>query len=241
MAQEPGRPGDEDGGSRRRWKSSLGGALSYWLWRRWRGGGRSPSSPVRQKSMERGHEPENASESIGGIVGAAVLLVLSVAVVVVAVNAFLGLLAERPGGEGDPASEEPLAWMTERLTPGTPPKPRLQVEPAIDLQELHQREHRRLYTYGRIDSARLHMPIGRAMQLIARRGLPADSSAPDTTSADSIRVPTESGFRVVSRRFPGPPRSAPFLGSSPETYTPAPQFRRFLTEEGYLPRADSTR
>jgi hypothetical protein len=228
MATQSNRPGSK-GGSERGW----GASLAYWLWHRWRGGGRrKPSSPVRQGSMERGHEPENASESIGGIIGATVLLVLSVAVVIVALNAFVGFL----GRLGNAPLAEAEITNADAPRYEAPPKPRLQVDPAIDLQDLHQREHERLHTYGRVDSARLHIPIGRAMQLVAQRGLPADSSS-DSTSTDSIRVPTESGFRVVSRRFPGPPRAVPFLGSSPEPYTPASALARYLTEDGYLPRA----
>jgi hypothetical protein len=91
--------------------------------------------------MERGHEPENASESIGGIVGAAVLLVLSVAVVVWAISAFVGLLGERnlTLNEAEITDSNPSRYHA-------PPKPRLQVDPAIDLQDLHRREHERLHT-----------------------------------------------------------------------------------------------
>lgn len=233
MATQPDRPGDDDG-SRRGWGT--------WLRRRlWPGGGRAgaqnPSSPVPQQSMERGHEPENASESIGGIVGATVLLVISVAVVVWAISAFVGFLGER----GPAPLAEAEVTRSDAPRYHAPPKPRLQVDPATDLQALHRREHERLHTYGRVDSARLHIPIERAMKLVNRRGLPADSAGTDSVAADSIRVPTESGFRVTSRRFPGGLRSDPFLGSSPEPYTPAPALARRLTEDGYLPRADSAR
>jgi hypothetical protein len=186
--------------------------------------------------MERGHEPENASESIGGIVGATVLLVLAVAVVVGGVSALAGFLGER-----NPALNEAKITDSNPSRYHAPPKPRLQVDPAIDLQDLHRREYERLHTYGRVDSARLHIPIDRAMRLVNRRGLPADSASADSAATDSIRVPTESGFRVTSRRFPGGPRSDPFLGSSPEPYTPAPALARRLTEDSYLPRTDSAR
>ena len=236
MATRQDRPGNDGGRSRRGW----GAWLAHWGWRRWRSGSEAqkPSAPVPQGSMERGHEPENASESIGGIVGAAVLLVIAVAVVVWAIGAFVGLLGERnlPLNEAEITDSNPSRYHA-------PPKPRLQVDPAIDLQDLHRREHERLHTYGRVDSARLHIPIDRAMRLVNRRGLPADSAGADSAATDAIRMPTESGFRVTSRRFPGPPRSDPFLGSSPEPYTTAPALARRLTEEGYLPRtrADSAR
>jgi len=239
MATESNPSGNDGGRSRQSWGAWLRRRLG--LGRSGGGAARKPSAPVPQRSVERGHEPENTSESIGGIVVATVLLVISVAVVIVAVNAFTGLL-----DDGAAPLEEAEITRAEAPRYEAPPKPRLQVDPALDLQALHRREHERLYAYGRVDSTRLHIPIDRAMQLVAQRGLPADSMSSDSTAADSIdsiRVPTESGFRVVSRRFPGPPRSEPFLGSSPEPYTPAPAFARRLTEDGYLPRAraDSAR
>jgi hypothetical protein len=238
MATRQDRPGNDGGRSRRGW----GAWLAHWGWRRWRSGSEAqkPSAPVPQGSMERGHEPENASESIGGIVGAAVLLVIAVAVVVWAIGAFVGLLGERDAAA--PLAEAEIT-RSNASRYHAPPKPRLQIDPATDLQALHEREHDRLHTYGRVDSSRFHIPIDRAMRLVNQRGLPADSAGSDSVGADAIRVPTESGFRVVSRRFPGPPRSEPFLGSSPEPYTPAPAFARRLTEDGYLPRAraDSAR
>jgi hypothetical protein len=236
MAMRQDRSGDE-GNARRGWFA--------WLRRRvWPGGGnaeaQTSSSPVRQASMERGHEPENASESIGGIMGATALLVIAVAVVVWAISAFVGFLGERDAAA--PLAEAEIT-RSNASRYHAPPKPRLQIDPATDLQALHEREHDRLHTYGRVDSSRFHIPIDRAMRLVNQRGLPADSAGSDSVGADAIRVPTESGFRVVSRRFPGPPRSEPFLGSSPEPYTPAPAFARRLTEDGYLPRAraDSAR
>jgi len=55
-----------------------------------------------------------------------------------------------------------------------PPAPRLQVNPKADLDRLHATERDRLETYGWIDRDRhvVRIPIERAMQLLAGRGLP---------------------------------------------------------------------
>jgi hypothetical protein len=55
-----------------------------------------------------------------------------------------------------------------------PPEPRLQASPALDLRELQAREHERLSTYGWVDrqAGVVHLPIERAMELVAEEGLP---------------------------------------------------------------------
>jgi hypothetical protein len=59
-------------------------------------------------------------------------------------------------------------------TPPAPPSPRLQVHPKADLDALRAEERDRLTTYGWVDRGHqvTHVPIGRAMDLLAERGLP---------------------------------------------------------------------
>ncbi len=56
-----------------------------------------------------------------------------------------------------------------------PPAPRLQVDPRQDLQRLRENEKAELDSYGWVDQKNgiVHIPIDRAMDLIAQRGLPA--------------------------------------------------------------------
>lgn len=56
----------------------------------------------------------------------------------------------------------------------TPPEPRLQANPAIDLDVFRAREIDRLATYGWVDrqAGVVHVPIERAMELVAEDGLP---------------------------------------------------------------------
>ena len=54
-----------------------------------------------------------------------------------------------------------------------PPSPRLQVFPAQDLKDFRAQEAARLNSYGLVDKDKgiVHIPIDRAMDLIAQRGL----------------------------------------------------------------------
>jgi hypothetical protein len=55
-----------------------------------------------------------------------------------------------------------------------PPQPRLQVEPRIDLAHLRANEEAKLHSYGWVDpnSGVVRIPIERAMDIIAEKGLP---------------------------------------------------------------------
>ena len=61
------------------------------------------------------------------------------------------------------------------------PEPRLQVAPAQDMAQLRAREDAQLNHYSWIDkeTGTVRIPIERAMELIARRGLPARTPQPE--------------------------------------------------------------
>jgi hypothetical protein len=56
----------------------------------------------------------------------------------------------------------------------TPPEPRLQDDPRTDLARLRREEDRRLTSYGWANrkEGRAHLPIDRAIDILAERGLP---------------------------------------------------------------------
>jgi hypothetical protein len=66
-----------------------------------------------------------------------------------------------------------------------PPEPRLQITPAQDLQQMRAAEDALLNTYGWVDreAGIVRLPIDRAIQLLAERGLPAQSEQSGTGSA----------------------------------------------------------
>lgn len=78
-------------------------------------------------------------------------------------------LAAREQASSAPAS--PLAAQA----PTQPPAPRLQADPKADLIALRARENAELSKYAWIDKARgiAQVPIERAMEMVAAKGLPA--------------------------------------------------------------------
>ena len=67
------------------------------------------------------------------------------------------------------------------------PGPRLQAEPSTDFQTMRKEVMRHLNGYGWVDrkAGIAHIPIDRAMEIIARSGLPATVGADTSSSAAS--------------------------------------------------------
>jgi hypothetical protein len=63
-----------------------------------------------------------------------------------------------------------------------PPEPRLQVQPRVDLDRLRFFEHGRLETFGWVERERhiAHIPIERAIHILARRGWSTSPPAPSS-------------------------------------------------------------
>jgi len=101
-------------------------------------------------------------------------VVLFVVWLAVGTFAVLGLMVlahgafERQAREGS----KPLAPLA--AEPLVTPEPRLQAAPALDLEAFRAHETERLSTYGWIDrqAGVVHVPIERAMELVAKEGLP---------------------------------------------------------------------
>jgi hypothetical protein len=75
------------------------------------------------------------------------------------------------------------------------PQPRLEVRPVQELRAFREAEDERLSTYGWVDQSKgvVHIPIERAIDIVAQRGLPARKESPAVTGA---AAPTESGLGV---------------------------------------------
>lgn len=118
-----------------------------------------------EDNPEVSHEPRDIN--VRAIVG------FGVALVIAAIFVFIGLYG--------------LLWYYERtaehvrevspieVTPPIRPEPRLQVSPPTDLAELRAAEDKILQTYDWVDKERkaVRIPIDRAMEILAERGLPA--------------------------------------------------------------------
>ena len=124
-------------------------------------------------------------------VGTRIVVRFGVAVVILSVAAMLLVgalfkLFERGARRRDAASTR--AAGLERRESRLPPLPRLEIHPARNRQDFRSAEERRLSSYGWMDRAAgtVHIPIERAMDLVAERGvapLPAPGGAPPAAAA----------------------------------------------------------
>ena len=112
-----------------------------------------------------GHQPYD--ERIKPVVMFAAWLALGTLVVLGAMKFAHGALL-RDAQEGSKPLH-PLAAERE-----IPPEPRLQESPTIDLERFREKENERLSTYGWLDrqAGVVRVPIERAMELVAKEGLP---------------------------------------------------------------------
>jgi hypothetical protein len=87
--------------------------------------------------------------------------------------------------------------------PQRPPAPQLEETPALDLARERAAEEELLHTYGWIDKQAgvVRLPIERAIELMAQRGLPSRAAAPP---ASSVSVPTEAGLGPKVQQPGGP-------------------------------------
>jgi hypothetical protein len=86
-----------------------------------------------------------------------------------------------------------------------PPNPRLQSKPITDLKEIREEEDKVLNGYGWVDQKNgvAHIPVDRAIDLLAQRGLAARPASAAQTASD-VTVPTESGLGLKVHRPGGP-------------------------------------
>ena len=98
--------------------------------------------------------------------------------------------SKRPMLSSTPAPGEP-----QRL----PPEPRLQADPVSDLHRMREAEDNVLQTYGWVDknAGVVRIPVARALDLLAQRGLPnwggAPAAAATQTSAGKVPAKKPAG------------------------------------------------
>ena len=120
--------------------------------------------PLPDRPNQAGHETTDASPFYIGLF--ALGLVLMIALVL----PLLGWIFWRleAAAQRVDARQSPLAGDQ------TPPAPRLERQPADELAKLRRAEHRRLSSYGWVDPQQrvVRVPIERAIEILAERGLP---------------------------------------------------------------------
>jgi hypothetical protein len=87
-----------------------------------------------------------------------------------------------------------------------PPEPRLQQTPITDLKSVLDAQNQLLTTYGWIDRQHgvVRVPIDRAIDLLAQRGLPSRTTPGPASAAAGVTVPDESGLGPIMIQPGGP-------------------------------------
>lgn len=136
------------------------------------------SEPITQPSPDSpqhvGHETTDASAFHVGLFA----LTLAIAIVLSL------LLMDRMFWRFEAAAEKAdpvVSAVTDNLTP---PEPRLQVEPRIDLAHFRENEDHTLHSYRWIDRQQgiVQIPIERAIELLGERGLPEPNAVEPSTA-----------------------------------------------------------
>ena len=124
----------------------------------------------------------------GTILTAVILLVGMWLVVVLLYFYFAHLIHQR--AQGNPP---PLAAVQRNVLP---PFPRLQPAPARDLKTLRSREDWELNHYFWIDQSKgtVAIPIERAMEILARRGIPPQKQPPNLVLSQPQAGTRQTGF-----------------------------------------------
>jgi hypothetical protein len=83
-----------------------------------------------------------------------------------------------------------------------PAEPRLQVHPTLDAAMLREQERVQLTSYGWVDQQKgtVHIPVERAIELLAARGVPARATSASPAPSAAAPVP---GAQVVEPTKPG--------------------------------------
>jgi hypothetical protein len=117
-------------------------------------------------------------------------LLLSCIVVVFAMWAMFDFLFARE--EAKNATNPAAAMMKEQNQ--SPPEPRLQAQPRIELRDLHADEDAILNSYGWIDPNKgiVRIPIDQAIDIVAQKGLPSKPSPVGQTSDGYRMIPEDS-------------------------------------------------
>ena len=138
---------------------------------------------------------ETSDVSIGGIVRFGIGLAAATILVHVAVFGYFRALESHDRKENKPVS--PLVSASLRRTP---PEPRLEPDPLAPRLRMRASEDAVLTTYGWVDrnAGVTRIPIARAMELIAERGLPVTkpvTPVPTPTAASVGKRETGNGKR----------------------------------------------
>jgi hypothetical protein len=148
---------------------------------------KQPGKPGDERNPEVSHERRDVN--VFQITAFGIGLVISCIVVVFAMWAMFDFLYHR---EDLKNPQHPAAMI--RTRPTLPPEPRLQgipepTQPHVELERLRADEDAILNNYGWVDPNKgtVRIPIGEAIDMVARKGLPSKPS-PAGTANDGFRM-----------------------------------------------------
>ncbi|HXS96299.1 MAG TPA: hypothetical protein VN736_16965 [Candidatus Limnocylindrales bacterium] len=147
-----------------------------------------------------GHEVVDVDEWAVGKFGIALVLIC-IAVLALLFGIFHFFLQQSGGPL--PSRVEQGVEMDAR---SEPPQPRLQPSDILDMEQMRAAENQILNSYGWVDqgSGTVRIPIDRAMEILAQRGLPARPDNGPQSAAANVTVPSESGLGPVMNQIGGP-------------------------------------
>jgi hypothetical protein len=121
---------------------------------------------------------------------------------ILSVGLLYGLYRYFVSREGGPMARDQVNVDARRL----PPMPRLQSAPISDLKDMRAAEEQILNGYGWVDQANgvVRIPIDRAIDLLAQRGLPTRPQAEQQSGTRDVSIPTESGLGPKVQQPGGP-------------------------------------
>ena len=128
----------------------------------------------------RGHEERDAA--VGWVFGVVTFLALCVLIT----HFIIAGTMERYG-KSKPQTDQWRVASSAQPVSSRPPFPKLQIFPPADLEKFRDHEDAQLNTYGWIDKTAgiVRIPIDRAMDLLAQRGLPYRSESNNAAAGPS--------------------------------------------------------
>jgi hypothetical protein len=164
-----------------------------------RGPIRRPPPGVDPEDLAAGYERSDMNPVV--VVAAAAGLLLTLAVVLVAITSFEAALTGTPPSVSRPAD---LINGLQAAPAPTPPEPRLEAQSGQTLDPYRAGQEQKLSSYGWVDrqTGVARMPIDRAMDLVAQRGLSARAASTPTARDSASSSPSVASSGRVDEAYP---------------------------------------
>ena|ERR1700680_510881 len=149
------------------------------------------------------HRHEHGGVNVTAIVTLAIGLIVLTAASIFGLNGLLRHFEMREN------ANQAAPALSNIVASKLPPEPRLQDNAVQDLQQMRAAEDQILNSYGWVDQQKgvVRIPIGRAIDLLAQRGLPVHAAPATQNKAGNPGIPAGVGF-ASNVQQPGGPESS---------------------------------